>query len=107
MKNYRESGESMTVVAAAAVVSGTPAVVGDKIGIPCSSAAIGEEYELNLTGVYKLPKASADDIGQGKKVYWSTANSNVTLTSASNTLIGVAHAAAGVGTAEVLVNLNK
>ncbi len=80
MKNHVQPGKMMTVVAAAAVVSGEGVVAGDLFGVAAGSAAIGEQVEVALQGVYKLKKATGAGSGhvQGTKVYWDAAGKQVT-----------------------------
>lgn len=105
MKNFVQPGKSMTVVAAAAVESGVPYKVGDLVGVAAGKAAIGEEYELQLEGVYNLPKAGATVIAQGAKVGWDATNKLVVAAGAGDFDLGHAFVAAGNGPTSVHVKL--
>ena len=105
MKNYVQRGDTLTLTAPAAIVSGGVVVVGDFIGIAAHDADNGAEVETNMTGVFSLAKAAVA-INQGDTLYWSSANSNVSKTASGNTLIGKATAAAASGDATVTVRLN-
>lgn len=100
MRNFIQPGKVITIVAAAAVSSGSLVVAGKIFGIAATSAAIGEEFELALGGVYELPKTSAQAWAVGAEIY-ADANGIATTVSTDNTKIGVAVEAAanpsGVG----------
>lgn len=100
MRNFIQPGKVITIVAAAAVSSGSLVVAGKIFGIAATSAAIGEEFELALGGVYELPKTSAQAWTVGAEIY-ADANGIATTVSTDNTKIGVAVEAAtnpsGVG----------
>lgn len=88
MKNFRHEGRLVPCVApAGGVVSSGGYKIGDLFGVAATTAAEGVPFELAVEGVYTLPKA-AGAIGQGVKVYWSSADGNVTTTAGGNTLIG-------------------
>lgn len=71
MKNFRQSGSVLSVaVAAAAVASGQVAVVGSLIGVAATPAGVGQPYELNLDGVYEVPKAAGSAWTQGQSLMW-------------------------------------
>ncbi|MBF0437449.1 MAG: DUF2190 family protein [Magnetococcales bacterium] len=105
MKNWILSGDTVTVVAPAAVNSGEGLMVGSLFGVAVSTAAINENVEISTTGVVDLPKASGA-ITQGAKIYWDNTAKNVTTTVGTNTLIGCAIVAAAVGDAIARVRLN-
>jgi predicted RecA/RadA family phage recombinase len=106
MKNYIQKGEviNYTVPADTTIASGALVIVGDLPGVAVSSGVTGDVIAVSLEGVYELPKASGA-INQGVKVYWSAANSNVTTTATSNTLIGYAFEAAASGDTTAMVRL--
>ena len=106
MKNYVQRGDTLDIVAAAAVTSGSVQVVGTIIGVANTDAAVGETYALNVTGVYELPKTSALAIAVGDTLYFDAANKVVNKTSAGNTKIGVAVTAAANPSPSVNVRLN-
>ncbi|MBF0437441.1 MAG: DUF2190 family protein, partial [Magnetococcales bacterium] len=104
MKNWILSGDTVTVVAPAAVNSGEGLMVGSLFGVAVSTAAINENVEISTTGVVDLPKASGA-ITQGAKIYWDNTAKNITTTVGTNTLIGCAIVAAAVGDATARVRL--
>lgn len=103
MKNFVQNGNTITVVAAVAMTVGLPYIVGDLRGVAAHSAAIGENCELVTEGVFTLPKTSANVIAQGDKVFLIAAGEEVSNTSASNFLFGLATEAAGNGDTEIPV----
>lgn len=71
MKNFRQSGLVLSVLAAAAAVaSGQVVTVGAHIGIAATPASTGEPFELNLEGVYEVPKTAGDAWTQGQLLMW-------------------------------------
>jgi predicted RecA/RadA family phage recombinase len=105
MKNYVQRGETVTLIAPAAVLSGAGVLVGSIFGVAEYTAGSGDEVEVNLVGVFELPKATGA-ISQGAKVYWDNTAKNVTTTASGNSLIGAAVSAALSGAATVRVRLN-
>lgn len=94
MKNFVQSGRTMTVTAPAAVASGDLVVVGALFGVAFTDADSGDPVEIGTEGVFELPKTSEQAWTQGVKVYWDAANKCATTTASTNTLIGHATAAA-------------
>jgi predicted RecA/RadA family phage recombinase len=108
MKNYIQAGEVITLPApSGGVKSGDGVLIGSLFGVAAYNAAEGEDVEVSLEGVYELPKA-AGAIDPGAKVYWVTADKNVSTAdgSGANKLIGAATAAAGGSDAKARVRLN-
>ncbi|MBJ3774345.1 DUF2190 family protein [Acuticoccus mangrovi] len=106
MKNYVHRGDTVTLPApAGGATSGDGVLVGTVFGVAAFDAPEGEEVECTLVGIFELPKA-AGAVTAGAKVYWSTANGNVTTTASGNSLIGAAIAARQSGDATVKVRLN-
>ncbi|MES0027965.1 DUF2190 family protein [Mesorhizobium sp. M0040] len=106
MKNYIQPGHVLTIPAAAVTVSGDVVVAGSIVGIAAGAAAIGDDLDLALGGVYELPKVSALAIAVGDKVYFDAATKLVNKTAAGNTLLGVVVAAAANPSATARVRLN-
>jgi predicted RecA/RadA family phage recombinase len=109
-QNSIACGDVLPVVAGAAITSGTPVLVGDLLGVPLASAAIGETVSVAVEGVFSIAKrthASTAAITQGSKVYWDAGNSRIDNTdnSAANKHIGWAYTAAISTAATVEVRL--
>lgn len=107
MRNFVQSGNIIPVIApAGGVLSGAPVRAGSFFGVAATDAAAGATVEIALTGVFDLPKKAADVVSLGTSLYWDNAAGKVTITSAGNTLIGAATAAAAGADATVRVRLN-
>lgn len=104
MKNFVEKGETFRFTAAADQKSGDLIIVGDLVGVAVTDVKAGDEGVAHACGVYRLPKA-AGAIGQGVKVYWVTADSNISATASGNTLVGRAWEARASGDTTVNVKL--
>ncbi|WP_322414335.1 DUF2190 family protein [Mesorhizobium huakuii] len=107
MKNYVQPGNCVTIPAAAVTASGDVVVAGSLVGIAAGSGAIGDPLDVEIGGVYDLPKVSALAIGIGDKVYFDPLTKLVNKTSASNSYLGVAIAAAANPSATARVRLNS
>ena len=94
MKNYIQSGDTITVPAPADVKSGSLVVVGDLCGVAEFSAAAGDAVEITTKGVFTLPKVPAQAWTVGAKLYFVAADQQVTTTATGNTFIGHAVEAA-------------
>ena len=106
MKNYVQRGDTLTLPAPAAIVSGGVVIVGSIIGIANGDAANGAPVDLDVVGVFSLPKVSALAINAGDAVYWDAANSVVTKTAGGNTKLGVATESVPNPSPRVSVRLN-
>jgi predicted RecA/RadA family phage recombinase len=105
-KNFVKSGQLMTVVATAAVVSGVPVLIGSLFGIPMTSAEIGEEFELAVGGVYTITKTAANTPTQFAKAYWNDTSKEATTTASGNTYVGVFAYAYTSSDSEAEIRLN-
>ena len=92
MKNFIQTGANISVIAAAAADAGAPVLVGSLFGVATSDAVIGEIVTLVRTGVFELPKTSAQAWTVGAKIYFD--GSACTTVVSTNKLIGVAVQAA-------------
>ncbi|WP_136646691.1 DUF2190 family protein [Tabrizicola sp. YIM 78059] len=108
MKNYVQPGNTVTLTAPYAVASGDGLLVGSIFGVAAGTAALGEAVEAALTGVYDLKKVASQAWAAGDKVYWDNTAKEVTKTTTSNTLIGVAVVAVAGGAGDTIgrVRLN-
>jgi len=102
--NFVQPGHVLTLEApSGGVVSGGPVVIGSLVVIALGNAAEGEMFEGQLTGVWTLPKTSAQAWTVGVDIYWT--GSAATTTASGNTKIGVATAAAENPSATGVVRL--
>lgn len=106
MKNYIQPGDTLTIPAAEAVVSGQVVIAGEIVGIAAGDGAIGDAIDVTTRGVFELPKVGADAIDLGEAVYFDLDSGLATLTATDNVRIGVAVAAAGASVATVNVRLS-
>ncbi len=108
MKNYTQKGDTLTLTAPYAVSSGAGALIGSIFGVAATDIANGAKGEFDLVGCFDLPRATGagTDWTEGTKLYWDNAAKVITKTSAGNTLIGAATAAAAVGDPKGNVRLN-
>lgn len=105
MKNFVQRGDTLTLPAPADVVGGDVAIVGDIIGIVNGDAASGADMDLDVVGVFNLPKVSALAINAGDIVYWNAGTKLVTKTN-TDTKLGVAVTTVPNPSASVDVRLN-
>ena len=107
MKTYIQNGHVITVpTPTGGIASGDGLIVGSIFGIAAYSAAEGDPLELAITGVYKLPKASAAVLTVGARVAWDNTAKQVNAPGAGRFPIGIAAEAAGNGVTSVAVRLD-
>lgn len=106
MKNFIARGDVMEITAPAALASGAGVLVGATFGVAAGDIANGARGNINLNGVYALPKVSAQAWTAGAAIYWEAAENRCTTTATGNTKIGVAYAAAANPSPTGQVRLN-
>ena len=107
MKNWVQRGDTVTVTAPAATLSGQGIKLGTALfGVAVGDAASGAQVEILTVGVVDLAKVQADTFAVGDKVYWNNTNRQATSTVGSNMPIGVALAAASNSMITVRVRLH-
>jgi predicted RecA/RadA family phage recombinase len=107
MQNYLGDGQMVIIASAPApVVSGQGLLVGAMFVICAASAAEGQPVQGWLTGMYQLPKNSADVWTLGQLIYWDNTAMLATSTAGGNTKIGVATASAANPSSVGNVRLN-
>jgi len=105
--NYIQPGQVLTLTApAGGVTSGTGYLIGSMFVVALHDAAVGEAFEGQLTGVWSLPKTSAQAWTEGVAVYWDGSKATTADGSGSNTLIGHAATAAANPSSHGLVRLS-
>jgi predicted RecA/RadA family phage recombinase len=105
MRNFIQTGDIVTVAAPAAVSSGDGVLVGTLFGIATTDADSGADVVIKTTGVFELPKTSAQAWTVGAAIYWDADDKVATTTSTDNTLIGKALAIANNPSATGIVRL--
>lgn len=94
MRNYVQPGNTVTVTAPYAVLSGAGVLVGSLFGVASTSAAETAQTEIVTEGVFDLAKVQAQAWTVGQPVYWDATAKLCTTTATDNTRIGVALAVA-------------
>ena len=92
MKNYVQKGDTVTVIAPYAVLSGGGLLIsgtGHIFGVAVNNQSSGDNMEVLTTGVFDLAKDNST-FAEGDYVYWDNTAKLCTSTSTSNTKIGVA-----------------
>ena len=107
MKNSVSRGNTLNYTAGASetVSSDQLLVIGDTVGVASGDAGNNETVAVWLTGVYRLPKATAAGaIGQGDAVF-ATSGGEITDSDDGTTPAGIAMAAAAADATEIMVRL--
>lgn len=94
MKNSIQNGVILSLIAPYALASGAGFLVGSIFAVACNAAANGETVEAARTGVYALPKTSAQAWAVGQRIFWDNANKRCDTDSTVGMLIGAATATA-------------
>ena len=92
MKNYVQKGDTVTVIAPYAVLSGGGLLIsgtGHIFGVAVNNQSSGDSTEIMTAGVFDLAKDTST-FAEGDYVYWDNTAKLCTSTSTSNTKIGVA-----------------
>lgn len=106
MKNFQQEGDTVTLIAPAALASGVGVLVGSLFGITVNAAASGAEVEVLREGIFTVAKNSAEAWTVGAKVYWDDTAKVFTITNTTDTLVGVAYAIAANPSATGVVLLD-
>lgn len=96
-----ELGRTITFPASQAYTAGTPYHVATAIfGVPRTTVAIGEQVTFDLAGTFAVPKALAEAMLFGDRLYWDPAALEVTLDGTGGRyFVGICVASSGSGTA--------
>lgn len=95
MDNFRQEGEILTLTApSGGVVSGTLYKIGSLIVCALITAAEAAQFTAIAAGVALVAKTAGETWSEGEKLYYVSATKALTTTAGSNTLCGVATAAA-------------
>jgi len=104
MKNYIQKGDALDMTGpAGGLQSGQGHLFGDLFGVAAVDIPEGTLGTVQVEGVYTLPKAAGEAIGQGAFAYWTGAA--ISGTAAGNTKIGHVTEAAASAAATVRVRL--
>ena len=103
--NFVQPGHVLTLTApAGGVTSGSGYVIGALFVVALGDAAAGEPFEGQCSGVWELPKTSAQAWTEGVAIYWN--GTAATTASTDNDLIGHAAKAAANPSATGFVRLS-
>jgi predicted RecA/RadA family phage recombinase len=105
-RNFIAEGDILNLAAPYAVSSGGGALIGSIFGVAMVDLANAAVGSFAVEGLFSLKKNSAEAWTVGAKVYWDNTNKQTTTTATSNTLIGVATAAAANPSSTGYVRLN-
>ena len=106
MRNYKQSGGTLTLAPSAAVAPGVGFLFGVSLfGIAKGSVASGVPGEFLTEGVVEIAKTSALAISVGDRLFWDATNKVVNKTATAQQCVGVAVAAAANPSATVLMKL--
>ena len=94
MNNFKQAGDIVTLPAPYQRNSGQAALIGGIFGVAVATVANGADGQWKRTGVFELPKTSAQAWTAGAKIYWDNAAKECTTTASGNTLVGCATEAA-------------
>lgn len=107
MKTFVQPGDVMSVTAPADVLSGAGVKVGLLFGIAIHSALSGAAVEIAVTGVFTVPKTSAQAWTQGAAIYFIPGTGLfTTATTAGNLFVGTAALVAANPSDTGVVRLN-
>lgn len=108
-KNYIGEGSVLefTNSTGSTIASGSPVLMGKRLGIALTDILDGTSGAVAVEGVFAVAKLSTDAPGQGALLYWDATNSRLTTTASGNTQAGYAASAAINGDTTVNINLNQ
>jgi predicted RecA/RadA family phage recombinase len=106
MKNHHSPGSTLAMVAPQDLLSGDIVVVGDLTGVNFGDVVSGSTMQLNVEGVFTLPK-DGTTIAAGGRVYATGTQGTATATVGTNKQLGFAVLAAAGGDSTVLVKLDR
>lgn len=99
MKTSFKPGNHITCVApVGGVTSGTPTRIGKLFGVPMTTAAAGEEFQLLVEGAVELPKEASLVVTAGDRLYWDASAGKITKTNTNPHIGGAAEASASSAT---------
>ena len=101
MKTFTQIGDALQFTAVApGAVAGTGQKIGDILVIAAITAATGQPFTGQLTGVVEHAKLSAQAWTEGQQVNWDDTNKRFTTVTTGNFRAGVAYRVAANPTAK-------
>lgn len=108
MRNFHQPGNSLTLPApVGGIAAGDPYQLGQLFGVAANTAAQGDDFDLELDGVFELPKPAGEVWETGELLYWDPVNFVVTRAGGALLFIGAAPAPAAISDTVALVRLNS
>ncbi len=107
--NYEQAGNVITITAGATITSGQVVKVGQLLGVAIADIANGAQGQVQIQGVFRVPKVSAAVIAQGESLTWDVSaaafddNAAVAATGDVTGAAAVAAEAAGNGVTTLAV----
>lgn len=91
MKNFVQHGDTVTLSApAGGVVSGGGYLIGALFGVAAQTVPAGQPFDLEVKGVFDLPRADGAVFTPGAPVFWDTAVQACNVEAEGRFRIGVA-----------------
>lgn len=87
---FVKEGQNIDFVLTANVAVGDVVVIGSKIGIALTAGSTGDTIAVKTNGVWTMAAVTGTAFSVGDTLYWDDTANNLTKTSTSNTLVGVA-----------------
>lgn len=104
-KYFVQPGDTVTVTAPEAKVSGKGCIIGNLFGVCLHDAANGAKLELAVAGIYEIDGDPAISFAVGDRVFWDDANDFVDKTLTAQVAVGVCTKARGAVAGRVEVRL--
>lgn len=101
-----QPGERMTVPLAGTVAPKTPAIFGDTFGVHLNGGVSGQEDEIDIEGVWSIPKIGSQVQAIGVILYWDDTEKHLTTVASTHKRAGKVHKAALSADTHVAIKLN-
>lgn len=99
--NFLNQGDTIDIVAAANLTSGTPIAVGALAGVPLSTVLSGQPCAVRVEGVFQVPKVAGTAFTVGQRVnFRPSAGAFTVATAAAGDLLGAAVAVAAAASGD-------
>lgn len=105
MKTFKGEGNSVSIVAGAAISAGQVVVQNDLVGVALTNADSGGTVQIALNGIFTVTKPTGAGIAAGQPLYWNATSGAEFQATTTRTYIGVAAAAAASGAGNTTVDV--
>lgn len=94
--------------AGGALDAGDVVLVGNRCGVVSGSKPIaaGDDYTIQMTGVFNVKSKAADTPADGAIMYWDDTNKEATTTASTNKSIGLSVGGKAASATRSLIDLN-